>query len=1548
MQKKFGELTQELQRIGTNYSSLNGMEYEECVRKFGADSVARLCRLLEAADSGWFVRGVWGDSAANLGRSIYSFDLSLRSLHCLAGARLRTVGQVAALTEAQLLRIKNLGRKSFVEIKELLSSLGLEQGRAIDTPKNEKTPAWWDVNLYLLLPIGTLRLVAPLIGEIEGGGIHFVADLATCTANSLVRDHKISLARIDQIERALLAMNIGLGERVPEWQRREVPLLRVFFHAELLEALRSGVTHTKPPKEALRELIASAMSLEEELYQLACWTCAEPGARIGMRYLGWDGKGGASLEETASEVGLTRERVRQIVSRIVDKLGPLALRPPMLVQAVEALCVALPSRAADVERRLIEQGIAKDAFRVEGLLTAAAVFGLEAPIVVRSFGKEHLLLRKGEEGDLDKLVQNAVELAASQGVARLSELSFDCDRELLRDVLEQNGSLAWLDGDREWFWAPRARANRLLSRVRQILTAVPEISLEQIRAALLWKERIADSDLPAPVLRALVERQPWCRCDDVSVMLTDETACTAARTTTEFCIFQVLARNGGAMYVDDFVEQCEARGVTAAAIGVLRSTSALIQFEGDICRLPGTAAPPAKRTWNTVGVPKTARTTQGSASILSGLSSTSLTFVEDASVQLLARATELDLGQDGRVWSLVELLLSADDFAQLRDWGRVGTVDFNRLGAKAHGSIGLVLTAYCMEIARHEATEGEMWPQVYQSLGPFLRQSLFSAPGQPRQRVRDAMEYACRRFQLRHVFGSEGAQAWLRTVYLQFGITGAGWKRLPWWLSGQGIPIAVHDLLREESPVYSDSFAILWHTLQEFRWGTLTRGEARSGLTDNPWIASVALDVALDLAASHREVERVTEAPVPENEAVLAPPRLSWRGEEPCFEITLARRLPDWMTAPQYVLVLGELARLRVVQNAEGDYEIDGGASVLAPEQSIVSVDLLNDGASVLPEPFVLEFYAPEEEIVAFDLATGRKLNVWEPIPDERSCALLCAPDIALSPPAIETRFMFGGQRLLSIYRRGIPQELMASLDGEPLWSPVEQAPQKASTEIELVARCRGGVWGESAPVEIQVDPEIHVRKLRIGQQVLRAIGAESGFVRFEPITLSPELDMAKHAVLETLRDGQLRRVPVRFETVPSHGAAVESGGKWQVLHETTSLDKADLLGRRLFVRPPAFFDGRMSPPEDWALVEGTNFCGRPRGVNREFHALLHGFGQSLELALGPYNQVGDQRIAIAEAVTNFGVIKSVVRSGDCWIIEFRHSVQSGMVRILAWTGSEIVDLPISAMEWDVNSCKIAFAAVPVTFGVAFEDVCVGTGLTERAPYSQLCSIIETGNDWRHIADCLRWFHLPLLDVHVRHSVASRIAGRECHTFCQWTGSGDSPIPSLRQEDANRDHWQYVLRRFFERWRPCPDEAGAVIRHFDLLTGDPMLDLEQCWERHDELLNLHPVLLAAIANLGMTAIYPTASQDERRIFLDMLRNVSLDLSRNAGEPERKRAEQKCMEEASASMSVNPAFIERSLLVDAQSLYRGAPVNTRNLRFALAVRPFRQWLAARLI
>ena len=153
--------------------------------------------------------------------------------------------------------------------------------------------------------------------------------------------------------------------------------------------------------------------------------------------------------------------------------------------------------------------------------------------------------------------------------------------------------------------------------------------------------------------------------------------------------------------------------------------------------------------------------------------------------------------------------------------------------------------------------------------------------------------------------------------------------------------------------------------------------------------------------------------------------------------------------------------------------------------------------------------------------------------------------------------------------------------------------------------------------------------------------------------------------------------------------------------------------------------------------------------------------------------------------------------------------------------------------------------------------------------------------------------------------------------------------------------------RFFERWRPGPTDAGDLIQHFGLLSGDPARDLDTCWERHDELLSIHPVLLAAVAHCGVSAVYPEYPE-ARRIFLEMLQNMCLDLPRNSGGAERQRADQDYLDEAARSMGVDPAFILRSLLADARRLCSREHVKPRNLRIALAVRPFRQWLAAKLI
>jgi len=69
----------------------------------------------------------------NLFRSVDELELSVRSANCLQNANIRYIGELVQKTEAEMLKTKNFGRKSLNEIKELLTSMGLELGTMLDS-----------------------------------------------------------------------------------------------------------------------------------------------------------------------------------------------------------------------------------------------------------------------------------------------------------------------------------------------------------------------------------------------------------------------------------------------------------------------------------------------------------------------------------------------------------------------------------------------------------------------------------------------------------------------------------------------------------------------------------------------------------------------------------------------------------------------------------------------------------------------------------------------------------------------------------------------------------------------------------------------------------------------------------------------------------------------------------------------------------------------------------------------------------------------------------------------------------------------------------------------------------------------------------------------------------------------------------------------------------------------------------------------------------------------------------------------------------------------
>lgn len=78
----------------------------------------------------------------NLLRPVSELELSVRSANCFSNTDIRFVGDLVQRTESELLKLKNFGRKSLKEIKEILSEMGLSLGMKLDSwpPKKSVTP----------------------------------------------------------------------------------------------------------------------------------------------------------------------------------------------------------------------------------------------------------------------------------------------------------------------------------------------------------------------------------------------------------------------------------------------------------------------------------------------------------------------------------------------------------------------------------------------------------------------------------------------------------------------------------------------------------------------------------------------------------------------------------------------------------------------------------------------------------------------------------------------------------------------------------------------------------------------------------------------------------------------------------------------------------------------------------------------------------------------------------------------------------------------------------------------------------------------------------------------------------------------------------------------------------------------------------------------------------------------------------------------------------------------------------------------------------------
>ncbi len=147
--------------------------------------------------------------------SLSDFELSVRSRSALERMNIRTLGDLARLTEEDLTRFGSLDEASLPELRQLLGSKGLRFGMVSEETDNPSfAPTEGPARMEgLSRPIEDLDLSIRSQKCMRSLGIHTMDDLMQKTEKELLQCQNFGQTSLDEIERKLEAFGLSLKPR---------------------------------------------------------------------------------------------------------------------------------------------------------------------------------------------------------------------------------------------------------------------------------------------------------------------------------------------------------------------------------------------------------------------------------------------------------------------------------------------------------------------------------------------------------------------------------------------------------------------------------------------------------------------------------------------------------------------------------------------------------------------------------------------------------------------------------------------------------------------------------------------------------------------------------------------------------------------------------------------------------------------------------------------------------------------------------------------------------------------------------------------------------------------------------------------------------------------------------------------------------------------------------------------------------------------------------------------------------------------------------------
>jgi hypothetical protein len=518
---------------------------------------------------------------ASLAIPVSTLALSVRTSNVLANANIIYLGDLVTWTEAGLMRLQNCGRKSVAELRDLLTAHGLRLGNpsgwTAPVPSEQPRPKCMrdydeQTQAKYFLRVSDLRLSVRANNVLVAAHIQFVGEVVRKTAVQIAKLQSCGKNTVSEIESRLAALRLAFGTEIVDWDKK----LAVASNDDPNPALEAA--RIEAQRTVVREIQASC--LEEELSGIVFAVTDGRNAEMVIKYLGWSGAGRRTLESVGQEYDITRERVRQIAAKTINKIRVNKMDLPWLSRALNAARQVGPLSPKELAKLLRKARISRTDFVPSGIEAACEELGITFGLELRTIGGQHVYGKKAALSKMHSLLVLCKRLTSARGCANFEamcdELSIpEAERDGVRYIMSKSGTNVWLDENRKWLFSKASIRNRLSNLVSKVLQVCPTIHLSELRKAAA-KSRRLQSVPPIKVLAVFLEKQGLAQVTGDEVVARQIIPNAIELGSAEDTMIKVFRAHGSVLRGDRLQELCIEAGMKPVTAGIYMSISPIV------------------------------------------------------------------------------------------------------------------------------------------------------------------------------------------------------------------------------------------------------------------------------------------------------------------------------------------------------------------------------------------------------------------------------------------------------------------------------------------------------------------------------------------------------------------------------------------------------------------------------------------------------------------------------------------------------------------------------------------------------------------------------------------------------------------------------------------------------------------------------------------------------------------------------------------------------------------------------------------------------------